>query len=482
MIPTLIGIATILLGCWFLLRRGPMALMCAVIALSLLDGSAALILTSLGGSSIPPGRIMLGFLLLSCFGLVKEDAGLFRQAIVDNVWLVIFCLYSFIGAFLLPRIFQQSMEVFPLRPIGMRHQFDTIPLFFSSQNITTAVYLIGTGIAALCCYIAVTRSKNLNPIVTAAIVITVTHATLGILGVALRGTPWDHVVEFFRNGSYSQVDQRTKSFIRINGIMPEPSIYADFGLAWFILCFELWLRHIRPRATGLAAALMVVVLMLSTSSTAYVGLAGYALVLACRAALMPSYLRADKLIAIGAIALFGLAFVVLLMIVSSEAAQAFEEMIRQMTVDKAGSDSGLQRAFWARQGIDAFFVSYGLGIGAGSFRSSSIVTAILGGMGVVGIGSFIAYLLQVGRPRRGGQLASEAGDIADAMGWTAITSLIPALLTQASPDPGMDFACFAGIAIALKSRAAIQDRSAGRHSEPTAPAVPQSIGWRHVSR
>jgi len=482
MIPTLIGIATILLGGWLLLRRSPMALLCAVLAFNLLDGSAGLILTSLGGSSIPPGRIMLGFLLLSCFSLVKEDAGLFRQAIVDNGWMVIFCIYSFIGAFLLPRIFQQSMEVFPLRPIGMRHQFDTIPLFFSSQNITTAVYLIGTGVAAICCYIAVKRSKNLNPIVTAAIVVTVTHATLGILGVALRGTPWDQVVEFFRNGSYSQVDQRTKSFIRINGIMPEPSIYADFGLAWFILCFELWLRHIRPRATGLAAALMAVVLMLSTSSTAYVGLAGYALVLLGRAALMPSYLRADKLIAIGAVALLGIAFVALLMIASSEAAQAFEDMIRQMTVDKAGSDSGLQRAFWARQGIDAFFTSYGLGIGAGSFRSSSIATAILGGMGVIGIVSFIAYLLQVGWPRRSGQRGSEEADIADAMGWTAIASLIPALLTQASPDPGMDFACFAGIAIALKSRAAIQNGPVDRLDAVKASTAPQSSGWRHVSR
>lgn len=482
MIPTLIGVATVLLGIWLLLRRGPMELLCAVLAFNLLDGSAGVILTSLGGSSIPPGRIMLGFLVLSCFGLVKEDAALFRRAIVDNVWMVIFCIYSFIGAFLLPRIFQQSIDVFPLRPIGMRHQFDTIPLFFTSQNITTAVYLVGTALAALCCYIAVTRSKNLNPILTAVIAITVTHAVLGILGVALRGTPWDQVVEFFRNGSYSQVDQRTKSFIRINGIMPEPSIYADFGLAWFILCFELWLRHIRPRGTGLAAALMAIVLMMSTSSTAYVGLAGYAAILVCRAALVPSYLRADKLIAIGAIALFAAAFVALILIASSEAAQAFEEMFRQMTVDKAGSDSGLQRAFWARQGLDAFIVSYGLGIGAGSFRSSSIVTAILGGMGVVGIISFTAYILKIIWPQRDVPTGSDEADIADAMAWTAVASLVPALLTQASPDPGVDFACFAGIAIALKSRAAIFNLTFDRAVRVQAPTVRRPAGWRHVSR
>jgi hypothetical protein len=482
MIPTLIGVATILLGFWLLLRRGPMELLCATLAFNLLDGSAGVILTSLGGSSIPPGRIMLGFLALSCFTLVKQDSALFRRAIADNVWMVIFCIYSFVGAFLLPRIFQQSIDVFPLRPIGMRHQFDTIPLFFTSQNITTAVYLVGTGLAALCCYIAVTRSKNLNPIITAAVWITVTHAVLGILGVALRGTPWDQVVEFFRNGAYSQVDQRTRNFIRINGIMPEPSIYADFGIAWFILCFELWLRHIRPLATGLAAALMAVVLMLSTSSTAYVGFAGYAVILLCRAALMPSYLRADKLIAIGAIALFCVAFVALLLIASSEAAQAFEEMIRQMTVEKANSDSGLQRAFWARQGLDAFMVSYGLGIGAGSFRSSSIITAILGGMGVVGIVSFLAYILKVIWPQSDVPAGSREADIADALGWTAVASLVPAILTQASPDPGVDFACFAGIAIALKRRAAIFNLTFDRAVRIQAPAVRRPAGWRHVSR
>lgn len=482
MTPTLIGVATILLGGWLLLRRGPMALLCAVLAFGLFDGSAAIILTSLGGSSIPPGRIMLGFLILSCIGLIRNDAALFRQAIADNGWLVIFCLYGFIGAFLLPRIFARSMEVFPLRPVGLQHQFDTIPLYFSSQNITTAIYLIGTGLGALCCYIAVLRSQKLGAIVTAAVYIAVIHSALGILGVALRGTPWDQVVEFFRNGSYAQLDQHTKSFIRINGIMPEPSVYADFGLLWFILCFELWLRHIRPTATGLAAALMAIVLMLSTSSTAYVGFAGYALVLACRAALMPPYLRGDKLIAIGAVALLGVAFAALLMITSSEAAQAFEEMIRQMTVDKASSDSGLQRAFWARQGLDAFFASYGLGIGAGSFRSSSIATAILGGMGVVGIVSFAAYLLRVGWPRRPTDPQSEAADIADSIGWAAIASLIPALLTQPSPDPGVDFGCFAGIAIALKVRATMLNLSSERPTDLKDSAIPPPTGWRHVSR
>lgn len=483
MTPTLIGIATLLLGFWLTLRRGPMALLCAVLALGLLEGSAGVILTSIGGSSIPPGRIMLGFLILSCFLQVKDDAGQLQRAIGDNIWLVIFCLYGFVSAFLLPRIFAGQIDVVPLRPAGLRHLLDVFPLHFSPQNITTAVYLIGTGLAALCSYLAVARAKDLRPIVTVAVAITVTHAVLGIMGVALKGTPWDLIVDFFRNGSYAQLNQRTESFIRINGLLPEPSSFAQFGFAWFVICFELWLRHIRPAATGFAAALMAVVLVLSTSSTAYVGLAGYAFVFACRAACVPAYLRADKLLAIGAAALLGFAIVGLMLIASSEIAQAFETMLRQMTVEKADSLSGQQRAFWAKQGLDAFAASYGLGIGAGSFRSSSIATAILGGMGVVGFISFTAYLLKLGWPRRAEHPEDEAIDIADAAGWAAMVTLIPAMVMQASPDPGMDFACLAGIAIGLRSRFVTVRRSIDRRlGSATDSAAPRQAGWRHVSR
>lgn len=484
MIPTLIGFVTLLVGSLLLLRRSLMGMLCAVLALGILEGSAGIILTSLGYSSIPPARLMLGFLLVGCFLIFKDDADRLRRAITDNGWLVVFCLYGFVGAFLLPRIFAGQIDLVPLRPVGLRHLFDSFPLAFSNQNITTAVYLVGTGLAAIASYLTVMRAQTMRPLLTAAVAITIIHATLGILGVALRGTPWDLVVDFFRNGSYAQLDQRTESFIRINGLMPEPSTYANFGLTWFILCFELWLRHIKPRATGFAAALMGAVLIFSTSSTAYLGLAGYALILACRAAFMPHYLRADKIFALGAMALAGIFAVSLILLVSSDFARAFEGMLRQMTVEKADSLSGQQRAFWAKQGIDAFVASYGLGVGAGSFRSSSIATAILGGMGVIGIVTFTAYILQTLWPQPA-RARGDMSDMADATGWTAVLGLVPSLVMQASPDPGLDFACLAGMAIALKSRSlsSLSDPRPPRWTESaTASITPRPAGWQHVSR
>ncbi|MEH6756670.1 MAG: glycoside hydrolase [Parasphingorhabdus sp.] len=495
MTPTVIGLGVFILGIWLLYKGDILVLLCAMLLLGLLEGSAAVVLPAIGGSSIPPDRIMLGFLAVASLNLIKDRSELGKDAIVENCWLVLFCAYGFISAFFLPRIFQGQIDVVPLRPAGLRSLFDVFPLAFSSQNITTAVYLIGTGLAAIFSYVAVRRASDVTPLVTIAIVTTLSHAALGVLEAVLRGTPWDMVVDFFRNGSYAQLSQQTSSFIRISGFMAEPSNFADFGIVWMIFVFELWLRNIKPFWTGIAASVMALTLILSTSSTAYLGIAGYAAVLLARFATFPKYLRTDKmLLLVGA----ALAVVVLLMsaiIFSSEFAKEFQSMILEMTLEKTDSDSGQQRSFWALQGLEAFKISYGLGIGAGSFRSSSIATAILGGMGVIGIICFGGYLLKLF------QTAHVSGDIegsgsvqsalTSAACWSAIAGLIPALFTQASPDPGMQFSILAGIAIALKHQL-IANRGQSQPviianrpvtvDQAKAPTNTPPSGWRHVSK
>lgn len=499
MIPTLIGFAVFALGCWLLVRKDILALLCATIALGLLEGSAAVILTALNGSSVQPGRVMLGFLAVATFIAIKDRAGLAKEALVQNIWLVIFCLYGAFSALVMPRLFAGQIDVVPLRSSNLRHLLDAYPLTFSSQNITTAVYLIGTGLMAYCAYVAVRQTRDISPIVKLAVGVTLIHAAIGILGVVLRGTPWDMVVQFFRNGSYSQLDQSTKSFVRIAGFMPEASNFARFGVVWMILCFELWLRHVRPMWTGIAAAVMFATLLLSTSSTAYVGIAAYGALLFIRSLTFPSYLKADKLFTLLAVALAGIIALVSLLLFSSVAAQEFETMILQMTVEKADSLSGQQRAFWALQGLEAFKISYGMGIGAGSFRSSSLAMAILGGMGAVGIFSFTIYIVKTLWPLSARQNREFENTIehkvAASAAWCAFAGLLPGMLMQPSPDPGMEFAAFAGIALALRHKLRVATTSTVVETDRTGffkrPALNEQInrpvagpraGWRHVSR
>jgi hypothetical protein len=130
-------------------------------------------------------------------------------------------------------------------------------------------------------------------------------------------------------------------------------------------------------------------------------------------------------------------------------------MLADMTVHKKGSESGLQRVFWARKGLEAFMLSGGLGIGPGSFRSSSIVTAIIGSTGIIGSVLFTVYLLQVMRPLSLStylQSSDDAQSIGVAASWAAVVMIIPAAFMAASPDPGVTFAIFAGVAVALRSQ------------------------------
>lgn len=149
------------------------------------------------------------------------------------------------------------------------------------------------------------------------------------------------------------------------------------------------------------------------------------------------------------------------------------DMILHMTVDKGDSDSGRQRLFWAMQGVDGFLVSAGLGVGPGSFRSSSMFTAILGTMGMVGVLTFGGYLWQitrlavVGETDRGNAISA----VMRACATTAPIVLLPEAIASPNAHPGTNFAIFGGAALALY---AMRPRVRNRHD--TALLVSRRMG------
>ncbi|MFV0644558.1 MAG: glycoside hydrolase [Sphingomonadaceae bacterium] len=497
MTPTIIGFVTFLLGAYVLIRwRSPLLILCLVLVAGMFQSSAVAILTAVGGSTITPPRFLLLFLFISVAAAVSTRASLLREAVTENAPLLIFCLYGVLSALLLPRIFAGQIYVFPLRPTGLRNLYDTFPLAPTSQNITTAIYLAGTGLTALCAYIAARLARDVTPLVKTGIFIGLTHSLIGILGVTLAGTQWDLVVEFVRNASYSQLSQEASGMVRMAGFAAEPSVYANFAGPWFIFLVELWLRDVSRRWTGFSALVVMVVLVLSTSSSAYVLLAGYGLILLLRMLAFPHYMTAGKLTTIALLGIGGLLVLLGIYLSSARFAQQFGDMFQQMTVGKSDSESGLQRMFWAMQGVDAFVVSNGLGIGAGSFRSSSLIMAILGSMGVIGLVTFGLYCLSLLRifGRSANRVDHMRGSLSEACIWAALIGLLPALIIGPSPDPGMEFAIFAALGLALRYPRWQADhddtlqlvdeyRPERRSLAPvTAQEVPQSGGWRRFSR
>ncbi|WP_157105478.1 glycoside hydrolase [Sphingomonas sp. TDK1] len=412
-------------------------------------------MTALGASSIPPAQLALGFLALRVLLPTPGSLARLGDAIKANAPLLVFVLYGIIGSYALPRIFAGSMQVPPLRFTGLTYIYAAVPLAPSSQNITTSVYMVGTLLIAICVHAAIRTDAGPRYFLRTAVALCWIHMILGVAGVALKGTPADAFFQFFRNGNYAQLDQSYGGFIRLTGITPEPSAYSGFAFGWFVLMFESWLRGIWPRVTGITAAAMGLLLVFSTSGLAYVGLGGYSLILMLRVLIPGSVLGRSMPYLLGAL-LGGATLVAAVCLIVPALPTAFGDMFYHMTVDKGTSESGLQRAFWAKKGFEAFWVSHGLGIGPGSFRSSSLITAVLGSMGVIGAVTFVTYVLWVLKPLRNstyGATDDPMLGLGVAASWAALGVLIPQAVGSPSADPGANFAIFAAAALALRARA-----------------------------
>lgn len=473
---TFVGLLQCLAGLWIVARGSLNQAFAFLLASSLFGGSAAAQLPALGNSSIPPVQFALLFLYLRLLMPRGGYAGAVPAALRANAALVLFTLWGIAGAIAAPRIFAGKLNVAPLRFDAARSLFDTVPLEPTAQNMTSAVYLLGAMLVAVAAHIACRFRGGANTLVIVGIVIAWVHAVTGILGALAKGTPVDVVFELFRNGSYAQLEQSYGGFLRISGVFPEASGFAGFGLAWFFFNCECWYRSILPRATGRAALVLGLTLFFSTSSTAYIGLSAYLALFVARAILLPEVAERKRLTQAGLTALAGLSLSSLAMALVPHLPAAVWDMILHMTVEKEDSVSGRQRLFWAMQGWHAFLASGGLGVGAGSFRSSSLITAIVGSMGVVGIVAFGFYLWTVIQPLRHSTWA-RSGDpalsIGGAAACTALMIVLPASIGAPSPDPGTNFAIFAGTALALRPAGASFTRWRDDPARPgDAPRMP----------
>ena len=456
MVPTLIGLIVVLVGFVLLFRGSIEAMLAFTMVCTLMGGSAALILTALGSSSIAPANVAMGFLLLRVALPGSGAMNDLRSSFRANAIYLIYAAWAVVSAAIMPLIFKGQIDVVPLRPGGLRNLYDSFPLAFSNQNITAPVYIVGSSLLAISAFVAARQKRGAVVFAKAAALVAGLHAAFGLADVLLPDAIWSVVTRFFRNGSYAQLNQSVGGFERIAGIMPEASSYAGYGFPWFVLMAELWLRDVLPRRTGLIALVLAGVLIFSTSSTAYASLAVYAALLAVRMVLFPLAFPVRKPILIVGVIIACAVATSSLVLINPHLAENMLAVLRRLTIDKADSSSGLQRTFWARQGYDAFATSFGLGIGAGSFRSSNILTAVLGSMGVIGVVTALIYVGQMFLPlRKSTYLVSENAvqSVGTAASWAALCAIIPGILAAPSPDPGATFSLFAGVALALRLRA-----------------------------
>lgn len=478
MVPTVFGLISVAIGLLLLVRGTALDLLRFMLLSTLFSGSAAIVMTALGGAAISPAHLALGFLIARVLLPGSGEYAQIGPAIRVNVFLVIYALYGAMTAIVLPRLFAWQMYVAPMRPVTITGLFDTVPLVFTTQNITAAVYLVGTMLAGVCATIVARKPDSAHKIVATICLMGWVHAGFGVLGIILTNVGLGDVLNIFRNGSAAQLEQSYNGMVRMTGVFPEPSYYASYAFALFVFTFECWIRDVRPRMTGPAALALLAVLIFSTSGSGYLALGAYSGLMVLRLLLLRQQLSPRKALVVLAFMLVGLIAALGMVMMVPALAEQLGDMFSHMTMDKADSESGRQRSFWAMQGWYAFKGSYGLGIGAGSFRSSSLFMAALGSMGVIGIVALVCHIFNVFKPLRASTYSTprdERSATGAAASWTLVSMLIPASISAASPDPGMMFAVMAGLALEWRRRRSkVRVMRAPARPAPTHPMAPQA--------
>ena len=368
-------------------------------------------------------------------------------------WAVGFAAVAVVGAVALPRVFAGIGVLSP------RLSSDSVaPLSFSTSNVGQAAYLCLN--VLLLWYVA----QQPRPAAVARGLVTATLAAgaavvffaLYQLASSVAGLPFPKDVLYSNDAFVMQAGTSIMGMPRICSTFTEPASMSVFLVALAAVLTagglgELGGWHATRRGATARSLLLVAtlaVLLLSTSSTAYVGLAGLA------AARVGTHLVWPVMKGQGRPKTMAATVVILAGVgVAYAASPDLQGLVRKMVFDKSESSSFDERSGADAHSVELVAETLGLGAGLGSNRASSFGPSLLSTVGVPGAAAFAALVFVLVRP-----VASMKGPHA------ALTSGLVALIGMkvlSSPDlatPAM-WALMAGL-VALRAAGESADEPA----------------------
>jgi hypothetical protein len=393
--PTVLGMMVLPLS--LLWSTQPIRLVQLALVAAVFEAGAALVI---GGSfgfplAMVPGLMFIFYVSMQyAMGMRYQAEGLVLQTILPLLALL---FYALLSVMVLPDMFAGKIMVWPQKADPLQPGF--VPLAFNSGNITQLMYLAMNVVMAVATALFLTRSAiSYNSILKAYLL-----GGYVVVGISfwqfvsrVASVPFPDDI-LYSNPGWAIVEQSMGNVPRIQGPFSEPA-----GLAFYLsgLCFcSLWLtaRNYSTMRPSLLLILAVTAMLLSTSTTG-LAILGVGLPMTLMAAGVGSDARS----------LGGLAVTLAVLVLGAAIAIAPVFLLKPSMMDSidtvvestlAKSDSG---SFEERTGIDTAALgtmsdSYGLGVGWGSFRTSSLLPGLVANSGAFGIA---AVLWLVSRIRR----------------------------------------------------------------------------------
>ncbi|MEM5369548.1 hypothetical protein V4C53_26440 [Paraburkholderia azotifigens] len=448
--PSIYGLVVIVIGLLVLYGsfRG------AVYAMAAFSLFAMTLALSLGTIGIMPAQLFLVFFVLRAFNLVGgKGIGDALSMEKPGFWLLCTCVWGVAGAIMLPRLLQGATLVFPVdRSLTGAAMLQ--PLGPVSGNLSQAIYLIGDLLVYACMSAFLKYRGAYRALANGIFLLTILDVSAGVIDFVTHAAGLD-VMSVVKTAQYADLSgEELGGLVRITGTFAETSAFSSFTLPLFVFCLNLWLLGYRPKLAGALAIATGTLLLMSTSGTAYVGLAAYMCVQVFSRpgrVVAGAVERQQRMWIITACAgVLGTLYVILFM---PGVAKALTDFVDTTVMSKAGSSSGIERMSWNTQGMTNFLETYGVGVGLGSIRASSFVVVVVANLGAVGVVCYGMFLGKALLTPVSAHYPLTERAVCHAARHGMLATLIVASLAAGVFELGSTFYLFAAAASALSQRA-----------------------------
>ncbi|HEV2501682.1 MAG TPA: hypothetical protein VGV39_01315 [Mesorhizobium sp.] len=428
-------------------------LIVGLIASQAFGATAAVTLTFLGGSS-PLIFTMFEALLVAAVAARRRiwlDLGSVFGGIRPIWILASLMVYAIIGAWLLPRFFAGQTVVFVQSKIrGTVVEASLTPI---SGNISQTGYFILGGLTTIALCTLLLHGERIDQIRRGFFLWCGLHAGMGVVDFIGKNAGIGDLLAPIRTANYAIITNAYEAgFARITGPFSEASSFASASLACLAFSYTYW-RRTRSRLSLWLSVILLFLTILSTSSTAYIGLALLCIpvVFSMSASVLRGKIEREEIFIV-LLMVVGVVIIMGISLYRTGALDPFVRLINSTIVNKADSASGHERTYWNIKSLQSFVDTGGLGVGFGSSRASSWPIAVLSQLGLFGSLMMAMLLGVLIRGLRGVQdwVAPGTAAVVASIRNASLAGMIANSVSGGSADPGVLF--FIAIAVVCATR------------------------------
>lgn len=374
---------------------------------------------------------------------------------VARVWrlafpLILVALWAVALSWIAPRLFEDQVYIWPQKSTP---PFVLTPLSPSTANLHQNLYLILN--ITLCIVVAVyaTRSSFAPVALLRSYLASLPLALFfGVwqFGSRVAHLPFPSSVLYSNPGWSILTEQSIGALPRINATFSEPSSFGGYMAAGAFCCGWLMLNQYPGKLVKIAFMSAIFGVFLSTSATGIVSLFAGAILVTLMGVTTHArrFLPVIKRLFLPAV--LSTIVITLLVIVLLPSVVHNLEVVIGTVLDKQDSDSYNARSSTDLDSIQAAMDTFGIGVGWGNNRSSSLIPGLLATVGILGVFGLVWFGLRLAvRVRRIAKRPAVKGDVFLVQGCCGaiVGYLVPACLS-APTITAISFFALLGLLIA----------------------------------